>query len=488
MTLRLIVACLLLLQAMAAGAGMSVADYEAARTRVILQLQDGKFAELDAELNALQARFEQSGELEDAIWDAFKPFDELAPELADAEPQLRAWVERHPQSYAAHAALGIHLMRRARDARGGGYIRATSAAQLDAMQRWMEPAMRELKLSLTLSTRPLLSYHMLVTGASFTGADADKEAYYQAGIGLLPASRHLRALYLDRLKPRWGGSYAAMSAYTEQSAKVLARSADLHSMQAEIPADQADRAYAAGDLDAAERLYTAALELSDEAWLRCQRAWVRSARNAWDGVLEDLHHARGGEACACSCAAVVARFATRRADDPRALELLDAFIALNPRAGDLYGRRGWIMHQAGRHADALQDFLRGAELGDAYAQTMAGKYLFQGTGGLPADRERGLGLLQAAARQGDRNAQLSVTQALDMLGRKAEAEAARTRYAAMERAGAETGPARGAPPAGPGTDYYLKLAAAGAALLAIWAGIRSARRPRPGKAAEDQNP
>lgn len=477
---HLLSACLLSIVAFNASARMSAEQYEQARTHVIEALKGGDYAALDAELNGLQLRLDQSAADEQAVWDAFSPFEDLIPEPADAEALLRAWVERYPRSYAAHTALGMHYLHLARKARGTQYAQNTSVTRMDAMYGWMGPARKELSLSLSLSQRPLLSYFTLMAAASYAGPRKEVEANFRAGIALAPGSPNLRSAYMDRLKPRWGGSYDLMQAFADDSAPFIENPSDVAAMRAQIPTDQGAVEAVAGHYEAAEALYTSALDLSDQAQLHCQRAWVRMERQDWAGTVEDLTRARAAEGSGYECVTAVAKFANRRTDYPDMLDLLDAFIGFNPRAPELYVRRGWILHQNGRRLDALKDFLRAADLGDTYGQTMAGKYLFLGDSDVPKDRDRGLALLRAAAEQGDRNAQLSVVQALEMLGRKDEAEAAKTYYAAKESQRAEAQAAQDAPlAAAVGGNYYVKLSAAGAALVTVLVGIAAARRRKP---------
>jgi tetratricopeptide (TPR) repeat protein len=65
---------------------------------------------------------------------------------------------------------------------------------------------------------------------------------------------------------------------------------------------------------------------------------------------------------------------------------------------------------------------------------MAGKYLFSGFGGAAPDRARGLGLLQAAAAQGEPDAQYSIAEAFDLMSRPKEAAGARARYEQLKLA------------------------------------------------------
>jgi TPR repeat protein len=93
-------------------------------------------------------------------------------------------------------------------------------------------------------------------------------------------------------------------------------------------------------------------------------------------------------------------------------ELVDGYLQHNPRHEGLLTKRGWELQERGDLAAAYRDYVAAAEQGSVWAQTMAGRYVFSGRGGVPVDKEKGLALFRAAARSGDRDAQLCLVQAL----------------------------------------------------------------------------
>ena len=81
------------------------------------------------------------------------------------------------------------------------------------------------------------------------------------------------------------------------------------------------------------------------------------------------------------------------------------------------GQRGWRYQQLGKWDAAFPDYLAAARLGDGWAQLMVGKLYWAGKG-VKEDREEALVWLRKAAAHGDRDAKVSLEQALQQLGRK----------------------------------------------------------------------
>jgi hypothetical protein len=65
-------------------------------------LKAGKYAELDARMNGIQAAYEHGKTDDVAVLNAFRAFYVPDPSL---EPYYVIWIKRYPNSYAAHLAL-----------------------------------------------------------------------------------------------------------------------------------------------------------------------------------------------------------------------------------------------------------------------------------------------------------------------------------------------------------------------------------------------
>ena len=100
-----------------------------------------------------------------------------------------------------------------------------------------------------------------------------------------------------------------------------------------------------------------------------------------------------------------------------AIDLLSLVIEVDPNSVHAFNQRGWRYQQQGLADLAFQDFLASARLGNAWGQLMTGKYYWAGKG-VKEDRDKAEAWLRKAAAQGNRDAKLSLEQALAQRGRK----------------------------------------------------------------------
>jgi TPR repeat protein len=91
--------------------------------------------------------------------------------------------------------------------------------------------------------------------------------------------------------------------------------------------------------------------------------------------------------------------------------MLDLVLEVDPHATHALNQRGWRHQGLKRFDAAFRDYRASAEQGDAWAQMMTGKFLWQGQG-IAEDREQAVAWLRKAADQGNRDAKVSLEQAL----------------------------------------------------------------------------
>ena len=181
--------------------------------------------------------------------------------------------------------------------------------------------------------------------------------------------------------------------------------------------------------------YSIAITAGDTARARCGRASVSlKLHRDWQEIMNDMTAALQHPYPDDYCASIAAALVGEKWDAPGLSELTDGFLRKHPTHTTLLNQRGWIDQQRGEMANAYERFLASAKLGDRYGQMMAGKYLFSGVGGIAPDREEGLKLLQAAAAQGEADAQYSIVEALELMGRSGEVPAAQARYQQLKLA------------------------------------------------------
>jgi tetratricopeptide (TPR) repeat protein len=408
------------------------------REDILAMLQQGDYDGLDLRLNALQKRFEEDAGAEDALLGGFRVFGAVHSDTDAVEQALTGWVERYPQSYAARLARGIFYIDRGLDARGTQYASKTSARQFEQMEHWFERGREDLNASLELSSKPLLTHMWLITQAMRSRADHGEERYYRTALAYAPRSIELRVLYMTQLEPRWGGSYEEMEAHAKDSEAALGPGEQINRLYRMIAEDRGHVLMDQEKYAAAHAVYTEAIERHGGRGLRCGRARARAMLDRWPEAVQDVTEAMQEPKPHGFCADTAAWMAGRQSDYPGMFELMDGYLQHNPRHAELLTRRGWALQQRGELAAAYEDYALAAEDGNVWAQTMTGRYVFNGWGGVPVDHEKGLALFRAAAETGDANAQLCLVEALQYLGRKEEAGRVNQRFAVQKRSRAHT--------------------------------------------------
>lgn len=186
-------------------------------------LRQGRFAELDGKMNGLQRSYELAKISDERLLHEFRAFYDRDPEL---EGQYNAWITKIPGSYSAFLARGIYYRYLGTQARGTRYISETPRQQLELMSAYTAKAMRDYDKSLTLTRRPLISYHAILAVAMLNGDDGLAKTMLDESIRVDPKNFVVRYKYFATLQTRWGGSLEQMLDFERQ-----ARAAGLSEIQ-----------------------------------------------------------------------------------------------------------------------------------------------------------------------------------------------------------------------------------------------------------------
>ncbi len=394
------------------------------------ELRAGRVAELDARLNGLQTAFERDERAgDDALQAAFGAFDNLPRNAQETEENLAQWIARYPRSYAARLARGIYRFQRGLDARGEKSAKETPPESFEMMRDWFEKAREDFHASLDLAAKPVVTRTFLIAAAMRSGSKQEIDEHYRSAIAYAPRSMALRTTFMQSLEPRWGGSEQEMMRYAALTRTELTDTRNADRIEAMVPGDRGLRLMEAQDYAPAHAALSRAIDLADVPIYRCVRAFVADKLQKQADMLADMQAALAGRPYAGYCGDLAAAFVGQNHNLPGAFEIVDGFLLRDPDHAGLLAQRGWLLKERGDMASAYKDFVRAADLGNAWAQTMAGKYLFNGWGGVVADREKGLALLRRAADQGEPSARLSVVQALQAMRRSDEAASEQARFA-----------------------------------------------------------
>lgn len=241
-------------------------------------LKAGRFVELSRRYGVVQSQFDQ-GEISDETLRAiFRNFSHTDPVL---QAQYASWVRQMPRSYIAHLAMAIYYLRIGEERRGGGFISDTSHSQLQGMEAAFAVALQELKKSVALDSKPLLSYLYALDVSRYEGDPDDSYQWVHAAIATDPRNFIARQMYMMTLQTAWGGDSGKMRAFLYDCWRAGLPAAQMRRLDALVVANDGwvDE-FVKKDLPRAEREYLRASTLAPDevpmdeglAVLRMQRA------------------------------------------------------------------------------------------------------------------------------------------------------------------------------------------------------------------------
>lgn len=173
-------------------------------------LRAGQYPLLDKELNAFQRQYDQ-GKLSDVELLAY--FRALDTDDPDDEPFFKAWLKQFPQSYSAHTATGIFYRRVAGDLSAG----APGTEQESIRQAYIGKAQEQFRQSLSLASKPVVSYVMMIAIADFTRDHLGPRDVMDQALKVSPSSFIARREYMYVLHSSIRGGVLAQKGFLKES-------------------------------------------------------------------------------------------------------------------------------------------------------------------------------------------------------------------------------------------------------------------------------
>lgn len=322
-------------------------------------LKHRRFDALDAAFTHLQDAFEKNPRFEYWPADAADAFGSAEPSL---RPLLQDWVAHSPDSFAAWLALGTHLEAVAHVQRGAKAARETSGGEFDEMRETLPVALEALEHALRLHPRLVAArseqlWVLVLMGDAFRFQDTRRLADQSC-----PSCFLHRVVVVQSLRPRWGGTYAAMRAAAKSAP--VAENPRLRFLTGLVEVDRAELAVHDDRLpDAMEEVEKACALGEYWAFLR-QRAHVERRARAFDGARRDLDRALELRPGSPDVLIERAELYLDLKDGERAGKDLLTALRVNPshfRGEQVYGptvqtliHDAWVFRNAGQRDDALR--------------------------------------------------------------------------------------------------------------------------------------
>ncbi len=188
--------------------------HHANATDVLQELRAKNYQQIEDSIRNSEARL-LAGDLGE--YDALELLKPLYQHEDVLTAELNDWTSRRPRSYVAYLARGTYRRKLGENRRGEDYVQQIPPANLLFMQQQFELAKKDLRKAQQLSPRSYLATLNLMNIAMYEDDDGAARTLLRAANELYKNNLLVRARYLVHLQPRWGGSFARMDAFIEES-------------------------------------------------------------------------------------------------------------------------------------------------------------------------------------------------------------------------------------------------------------------------------
>lgn len=314
------------------------------------------FAELDARFKADLDRHFSKGDFSEIIHRDFDGFD---ASVASGQLTMR-WLEKSPRSPYALTARGEYFLAMAYKSRGGKWAADTPAENMQRMSEFVDEAIKNYRQALALEPRLQQADAGIIAAASRESRYDELKAAFEHGMSVDPACRVLTGNMMVALEPRWGGSYAAMTALAVQlSAYVQQRPLlALNTIWPQV--DAADTASRNDSYDAGVRLLRSVLTDSANATVFDDMGtWMDHATSAdrWEQLVILLEASRF-DAGTQEANRIRGRLLVNLAREPKwAIDSLKTAVELDPEDAYAHYLLGAAYWNSGSPAKSETDYL-----------------------------------------------------------------------------------------------------------------------------------
>lgn len=238
------------------------------------QLRSNNIAQVEAEYSALQKRFEIGAASEYDLLDAYKAFYQQHDQY---RAELGNWIKNYPTSASAYLARGVYYRKLGEFRRGTAYISQVPQENISYMENMHQLSKQDLSTSLRLNPRSYITILHLLNIAQFESDNSAADKYLALANAVSPSNFLVRARYLIRLAPKWGGSHTKMEKFIEQC-RTQGLSQDKIDMLSAIKADdQGTAAEEQGNTDQARTEFKKALLLARSSGKRFRQDYLDSS-------------------------------------------------------------------------------------------------------------------------------------------------------------------------------------------------------------------
>jgi len=328
-------------------------------------LEARQFQTLDRHFAAVQASYDKGDIADHDLREAFKVFKSPKEALED---RYNGWVSMFPRSYVARLARGIYYVNVGDAHRGRKTIRETPEAELSTSENFYSKAMTDLRASMDLDEKPLLSFVNAIFVARENGDPETARKWLDRAIQIDPRNYSARAAYMSAIETRWGGNQEMVNAFLKEC-----REANLSQKQMDL---------------------LESVVIEDQGWIHLFRERDYAAAVA--------AYRRSGELGGDREIANVIYALSMQGKYREELAVIEAELALKPGDPTLLHDRGEARFRLDMAQEGLDDIRAAAEGGNSDAQNEMGRFYMLGLPGyLDRDIPVGLEWFKKSAAQGN---------------------------------------------------------------------------------------
>ncbi len=236
-------------------------------------------------MEAIQDKFEKNYKYEEWPSSAADAFNTTAQIL----PLLNQWIARHPKSFAPYLARGNYWLAVARERRGSKWTSMTPKRNFRGMADAHNRSLPDIDRAISYRPRLVTGYRLKII-ANYENDQQTKKKILDSALSYCPKCYEIRAVYIQTLTPRWGGSYKAMLAFANESEKV--KEPFMRTLKGYVHADFANILMHRRQYRKALKVMNAACRLGDHWRFFFVRGQVYNRLNKMKRAFADFRKAR----------------------------------------------------------------------------------------------------------------------------------------------------------------------------------------------------
>ncbi|MCP4325283.1 MAG: ribosomal protein L7/L12 [Alteromonadales bacterium] len=247
-------------------------------------LQSKKYYQLESILSELNDKVHH-----DISWEsAFRrSINLLSNQEKVSINMLDNWVNTTESAYA-YLARGAYYADAGATARGFEFTSETSDDQFAAMNKLYLSAYSDLIHAKEIDSSLLPTYALLIQINVGDGSYNPRDLFLKEAILANPAGNQYRYVYMNYIKPKWGGSWEMMDSFASETSAYASLNPRLNLLTGYMSAEKGDIAKIDDDFDACISHYSKALQHGIHSeWLR-HRAYCLYDNGDFEEALKDI--------------------------------------------------------------------------------------------------------------------------------------------------------------------------------------------------------